>query len=519
MGKSFLSVLQKNPKVLDGVLRGVERECLRMTPHGYLAETGHPRALGSSLTNSLITTDFSEAMLELVTPPLPCIDGVLAWLADIHQFVYRNIGDELLWPASMPCILRGEESVPIARFGRSNKARFKEVYRTGLKNRYGSLMQSIAGIHYNVSLPDELWEKWAKWKGLDEPLKDVKSIGYFHIIRNFLRLSWIIPYLFGASPALCKTYIKGKKDHGLEEWDNDTAFLPYATSLRMSDIGYQNIAQHKLQISFDDLQSYVSGLLEATMTEEPAFVPIGVVADGEYKQLNTSILQIENEFYCSIRPKRISRSEERPAIALKRHGVEYLEVRSLDVDPFEPTGVGRDQLLFIEGLLIHCLIADSPTFTPDDRQEMSKNMRSIIYEGRRPGLTLSRQGQEITLHEWADEIFSAMESFCPLLDDCCGSRGYCQGLCRQRERVHHPELTPSARLLHLMKDRGHSFFHIAMRQTVDFERYFKNRQTSTERMTKIVAEAASSLVKQEATERNERSSFEAYLRDYFNSTK
>lgn len=519
MAKTFLDLLHEDPKILDGVLRGVERECLRMTPDGYLAETKHPRALGSPLTNSYITTDFSEAMLELVTPPLPCIDSVLAWLSDIHQFVYRNIGDELLWPASMPCILRGEEAVPVAKFGKSNKAKFKEVYRIGLKNRYGSLMQSIAGIHYNVSLPDELWKKWAKWKGLEKPLKDVKSIGYFHIIRNFLRLSWIIPYLFGASPALCKTYIKGKKDHGLEAWDSDTAFLPYATSLRMSDIGYQNIAQHKLNVSFDDVESYVDGLLEATQIEEPTFAEIGLIEDGEYKQLNTSILQIENEFYCSIRPKRISRSEERPAVALARHGVEYLEVRSLDVDPFEPTGVGRDQLLFIEGLLIHCLIDESPPFTEACRREMTANMRSIIYEGRRPGLTLTKEGQEISLHEWADEIFSGMERFCPLMDDCCGSSGYCRGLRRQRERVHHPALTPSAQVLDLMKARGHSFFHIAMRQTVDFERFFKSRQASVERMTTIVAEAASSLVAQEAIERKERGSFEMYLEDYFSSTE
>jgi len=498
---SFRDVLLSQPQCLHGSLRGVERECLRMTPDGYLAETPHPRALGSALTNPYVTTDYSEAMLELVTPPLPSVDEVLAFLADVHQFVHRSIGDELLWPASMPCILRGEDAVPLARYGRSHAARFKELYRLGLKNRYGSLMQSIAGVHFNVSLPDELWRHWAAFHRDDRPAKVVRSAGYFHVIRNFLRLGFVIPYLFGASPALCKTYLAGNDSHGLQDWDEDTAYLPWATSLRMSDIGYRNATQRNLQISFENVEDYAADLLAATRTPEPSFETID-------EQLSPAVLQIENEFYCPIRPKPSKSLDLRPALALARHGVAYLEVRSLDVSPFAPVGVHSDQLLFIEGLVLYCLVTESPPFSDDDRVESGSNMRRVIYEGRRPGLKLQRQGRSVEFHAWVDEIFSGMEALAPLVP------GLGAALQRQHERLHHPDQTPSAIILDQMGRRGWTFFQWAMRQTVDFERWFQHRRPTNQRLRMLAEAAARSLVDQEAIERNDRGTFADYCQKF-----
>src|SRR5665647_342955 len=210
--------------VLAGLQRGIEKESLRVRPDGTLAATPHPRALGSALTHPHITTDFSEAQLELITGVHSTVAACLDELAHIHQFVYRHIGDELLWCGSMPCNLPDEQAIPIARFGQSNVGRAKTLYRTGLAHRYGRRMQLISGLHYNFSLPEHSWPM-ADFRDADE--------GYFALIRNFRRHAWLLLYLFGASPAVCASFVEGRS-HELQELAPGTLYLPYATSLRMS---------------------------------------------------------------------------------------------------------------------------------------------------------------------------------------------------------------------------------------------------------------------------------------------
>jgi len=231
--------------VLTSLRRGIEKESLRVQPDGLLATTPHPSRLGSALTHPHITTDFSESQVELITGVHSNADACLEELTAIHQVVYRAIGDELLWAASMPCRLPPEDGIPLGRYGNSNVGRAKSVYRMGLSHRYGRRMQTISGIHYNFSLPQQL-----------------SNDAYFSLIRNFRRHSWLLLYLFGASPAVCTTFVDGR-EHELERLSADTLYLPYATSLRMGRLGYQSDAQASLAVSYNSLQSYGASLYDA----------------------------------------------------------------------------------------------------------------------------------------------------------------------------------------------------------------------------------------------------------------
>src|SRR5581483_5609206 len=288
-----LAALQ--PVLAEGLQRGIEKESLRVRPDGDLATTSHPVELGAALTHPHITTDFSEAQVELITGVNATARSCLDELTRIHQFVYRHIGDEMLWAGSMPCSLPDEAAIPIARYGRSNVARAKEVYRTGLSHRYGRRMQMISGVHYNFSLPEHIW-----------PVADLgkPDQAYFALIRNFRRHVWLIMYLFGASPAVCACFVEGRT-HDLQELAPGTMYLPYATSLRMGRLGYLSAAQDALAVSYNDLASYAASLRDALTQPYPAYEQIGIRDGEQYHQLATSLLQIENEFYSTIRAKRV----------------------------------------------------------------------------------------------------------------------------------------------------------------------------------------------------------------------
>lgn len=302
-----LARLEKHPQALQGIQRGLERETLRVNADGTLATTGHPPALGSALTHKWITTDFAEALLEFITPVDGDIEHMLTFMRDVHRYTARQLGDERMWPLSMPCYIAPGQDIELAQYGTSNVGRLKTLYREGLKNRYGALMQTISGVHYNFSLPMAFWQ--AKCGVEDaESGKEAISAGYFRSIRNYYRFGWVIPYLFGASPAICSSFLQGKPTTlPFEETGNGMYYLPYATSLRLSDLGYTNKSQSNLGITFNDLHEYVAGLKRAIKTPSEEYAKIGLQKDGKYLQINSNILQIENELYAPIRPKRVTR--------------------------------------------------------------------------------------------------------------------------------------------------------------------------------------------------------------------
>ena len=323
---------------LTHIRRGIEKESLRINLDGSLSQARHPSELGSPLTHPYITTDYSEALLELITPVCNSVSDVIHSLNSIHQYVFQNIGEEYLWAASMPCILEGEKEIPIAQYGNSNIGKMKHVYRKGLASRYGRTMQSIAGIHFNFSLNDKFWKEWHTLSNTSASLQDFKSTSYFSVLRNFYRVLWVVLYLYGASPAVCKSFLNGRQ-HQLERFARGTYFLPHATSLRMGDLGYQSKVQSMIDIGLDNLDEYCNSLLRATKTPYSEYQKIGIKTNDDYLQLNANLLQIENEYYAPVRPKRVARTGEKPTRALQDHGVEYIEVRCVDLDPFLPLGI------------------------------------------------------------------------------------------------------------------------------------------------------------------------------------
>jgi glutamate--cysteine ligase len=500
--------------ILRGGRKGVEKESLRVSPDGAIAQTRHPQALGAPLTNEHITTDFSEALIELVTPPFGETWELLQYLCDLHQFVYRHLQDELLWATSMPSAIDGDASIPLAQFGSSNVGTMKTVYRHGLGVRYGRIMQAISGVHFNYSFSPKLWGVLEAVNQSRLPAQDFISEQYFGVLRNYRRYGWLVLYLFGTSPAVSNSFFAGR-ENTLPAFDADTVYEPFGTSLRMSDIGYRNKNQSTLSVSVNSLTEYVRDLSRAIGTPYPPYQKLGVKVDGAYQQLNANILQIENEYYSFIRPKRIARSGERPTKALHRAGVEYVEVRALDVSAFDPVGVNQNKLRFLEAFLALCLLRESPPISGGEQSALDANHHLVARRGREPGLSLSREGRSFPMAEWARELLDSMQGLCEMLDHGEPARPYTSALEQQRAKIDDVERTPSARLLAEMRQTGESFFQLALRMSKLHKDYFLGLYPPNEsRLGEFAAEARDSLEAQRSTEAADNTDFDTYLAHY-----
>lgn len=493
------------------VSRGIEKESLRVTPDGQLSQRPHPVALGSPLTHPHITTDFSEAQLELITEPLDDPAAALTQLVDIHQYVYRHLDGEVLWAASMPCMLGQDSDIPVGRYGSSNIAQAKTVYRLGLGNRYGRLMQTISGIHYNFSVPEAFWPILAAARGRSDG-KDFRTEAYFGLIRNFRRHSWLLIYLFGASPAVCKSFVQSRP-HGLEPFDEGSLYLPHATSLRMGGLGYQSDAQAALHISYNSLGEYAGSMTEALTREYPAYARIGVkAADGSYRQLNTALLQIENEFYGTIRPKQPVRPGERPLHALQDRGVAYVEVRCLDLDPFLPVGIDAARMRFIDGFLLYCLCAPSPPDSPEESARLRDNQRRVVERGREPGLELISDTGTVPLAERARDILRVSEPLAALFDG--GGQASRQAWQAAADAVADPARLPSARILEAMSAERIPFFRFAMNQSLAHRDALTAQASRTQAQQRLGRQSQDSLAEQRRIEAADREDFDSFLESY-----
>lgn len=495
--------------------KGLEKESLRVTQDGTIAQSPHPAALGSALTHPWITTDYSEALVEFVTPPYLETTELVAFLTDLHRFAYRSIGDELLWATSMPCLVGGDANIPIAEYGRSNVGRMKNVYRHGLDWRYGRAMQAISGIHFNYSFSDDFLAALQAAEGDNRRPTEFRSDAYFRLIRNFQRYGWIVPFLFGASPAICKSFTQGHNYH-FQEFDAQTFYEPWGTSLRMSDIGYKNKAQAGLSVSYNDLDAYVQSLARAISTSDPEYARIGTQVDGVWRQLNTNILQIENEYYSFVRPKAVAQTGEKPTTALRRAGVEYVEIRALDLNPFEPVGVSTRQLYFMEALLLFCLLHDSPPISAREQGRINANQGLVARQGRDPQLELYRaDGERVRLRSWAADLLDALAGPAELLDELRPGTPYGEALTEYRRRVEDTGLTPSARVLAEMRKDGEAFVQFALRASRRYEQAFKAMPLAPELQQRFEDAARASLTQQREIEAADSLPFEAYLERYF----
>ena len=513
--------LKKSPNVLAdlaqfdddrlrGMRRGLEKESLRVRPDGMLALTPHPAALGSALTHPHITTDFCESQIELVTRAHPTPEAVLRELQLLHQYTYRVLaqqGDEMLWVSSMPCGLPPDETIPIARYGSSNVGRAKSVYRMGLSHRYGRRMQTISGIHYNWSLPG------------------VGSEQYFALIRNFRRHAFLLLYLFGASPAVCSSFVAGRS-HELQSLDGPTLHMPFGTSLRMGRLGYQSDAQALLAVSYNSLEGYAASLHDALTRPYPAYEAVGIRnPGGDYNQLATTLLQIENEFYGTIRPKRTIFPGERPLHALRGRGVEYVEVRLMDLDPFEPLGITASTMRFLDVFLLHCLLSPSPPDSPAEIAALARNQHRTAARGREPGLWLERDGEQIGLQDWGRQLLSAFEPIAQRLDQGVPApdglkQAYQQALEHARRRLDEPQDLPSARVLRrVVEAHDRSFVAFARAQSAQTRELFLSQTLDSSDEQRLVQACRDSVRDQQRIESSDSLPFEIYRQQYVSADR
>lgn len=482
--KQIIKTLSRgdNYRLLAGSKHGLERECLRITKKGKLAQTAHPKVLGSALTNPYITTDFSESQLELVTPAFNKEEDTLKFLEDIHLFVDKNLTNELLWPFSMPCRLPSEKKIPLANYGKSYTGQKKTLYRIGLSHRYGRKMQTVSGTHYNFSFSDKFWNFLHKNFAPKEEKSAFISSAYLALIRNFLRYGWLNTYLFGASPVLDKSYLN-KKYQALKKCDWRSCYGPYATSFRMSDLGYYSKIQKQLAISFNNLDEYIADLKHAISTPDPAYKGL--------PGLNENILQIENEHYSRIRPKQILKPGETPLHALVERGIKYVEVRAVDINPFSPIGITIDQLHFLHIFVVYCLLKLSPFLTLKEQHSLTEKQNKVAFYGRDPGLSLKNEAQKLLLE---------MGAVADLMDKNFSIKRYGNSLEMQKNKLADPGLLPSAIILEEMKKLKKSFIKFGLQLAQENKQLLSNKTLEKSIEEKLKQAATKSLIDQENLE-------------------
>jgi len=509
-----LNVNNIDPHLFSGMKIGLEKEALRVEQAGYISRQEHPRSLGAPLTHPYITTDYAEALLELVTPPRNSSAKVLEHLEFTQSYVYRHLGHEMLWTTSMPCALESEDDIKLAQYGHSNMGQLKHIYRRGLGHRYGKLMQIIAGIHFNFSFSLPLWQNLHGCSRSAKTLRQFRDQSYMDTIRNIQRYGWLIIYLFGASPAISKSFLGGVPG-SLKKLDFDSFFEPYATSLRMGDIGYTNSKEGKsgFRISYSNIQEYLSSMRRAITTPCSEYEKLGVYKKGEYQQLNCNILQIENEHYSSVRPKQLLQGLEKPVDALQDRGIEYIELRSLDINPYFPSGINLQQMNFLEVFMNFCLLNNSADISLQEQHEINLNQSIVAHRGRKPGLKLQRQGQVLSLKEWGKQIFESLQVVAEQLDLAFACQRYSNAVKQQLKVVEDPNLTPSAKILMEMLEKKESFMAFSLRKSQQHREYFLNLELA-EKNKAYLSQIAKESIRKQTIEEKDSQSFREFLEQY-----
>lgn len=500
---------QEIAKAIQKNLIGIEREGLRIKDTGCIATTKHPNNLGSTLTNAYITTDFSESLLEIVTPA-GSIDNTINFLENTLGFVHQNLeNNENIWPASMPCIIRGQSEINIAHYGSSNIGKMKEVYRKGLAHRYGKAMQVVAGIHFNYSFSDDFWRIYQKKCENFQKLRAFKDNKYMGLIRNVLRYGWILYYYFGASNSVCKNFLHNYNQHNLIDFDKNTFYGPYATSLRMGDIGYQNTREDEagIKANYNSVCQYSKSLQSAMQTHFEKYEKFNTTND--YQQLNSNILQIENEYYSSIRPKPKPEQGVMPSISLEKNGIEYIELRGLDINPLNPLGIDKNQILFIESFLMFCLTQESEPITSKEQVLIDENNKKVAHNGLDKNLKLTIENQEFLITDIIQklntEILKASEIF--------GSKHSIA----VKKIINSP--ATSSLILRHMQENKQGFWHFHHQKAHEYQRYFQNKKIDNNILSMLTQEVKNSIKKTEEIDKSDKINFNTFLDNYYSQLK
>ena len=465
--------------IINTKLVGLEKESLRILKNGELANNSHPKGLGAALTNSSITTDYAESQLELITKPHNYTQDMVEELFDIHAYIHHVIsGNQFLWPYSIPGKLPKPKDILIARYGTSANAKFKELYRLGLSYRYGKTMQLICGIHYNFSFSTDLWPGYFhKLSGLTNTQWDQHAIDneYMKLIRNYMRVSWIVSYLFGSSPAFNTSFIN--KDIAVANYlkilNKNTYLAPYGTSLRSSNLGYHNKSGTDLIINYNSLSDYTAGLHTAITTNSADFQDIGLYRRNKLIQINTNLLQIENEYYGVIRPKPQITNKNTPLFKeLNTNGIAYIELRNIDLNPYEPNGISYEQCIFLEILIYYCLLLPSAEFTVQERAAIKSNNEKATLIGRQPNLQLSLNRTNISLQDWALDIFTDLEIIADYFDKAVNSTLYSKVIIQYRQLIENSDLTPSALIKKELESNQLDYIDLFLQKAQEHDAYF-----------------------------------------------
>lgn len=460
----------ENQKILVKGTWGLEKESQRINLSGELALTPHPEAFGDKLSNPYITTDFSESQLEFITPPFASIEQSYDFLLNLHNKAGKALKNELIWPLSMPPRLPDEEKIPIAKFNNNPKGKEQEIYRKGLALRYGKKMQMICGIHYNFSLADEFLDLLYNQQSNKISEQEFINQLYFSLARNFLRYKWLLIYLFGASPSFDSSYkVLAKESKFIKEVIPKelhfiSNFKKYATSLRVSPFGYSSKIQGKNHISYNSLEEYIRGLRQLLNTPCKEYLDLGLLANGEPLQLNANILQKESELYSPIRFKQQLHEGENSLDALEKRGIRYIEIRVLDLNPFEKTGLSLSQLYFLHVFILFCLFEENRPISKEDSEIININQQLVAFAGRKTDLMLyDDKRKKQSLHELGNKIFDKLESIAFLMDQGINDHKYRQSVQKEKEKLYDISLLPSSLIENEMKNKQESFIEFGLR--------------------------------------------------------
>ena len=493
----------------SSISRGIEKESLRVSKNNTISSADHPASLGSALTNKFITTDFSEALLELITPTHSSVEDVLKNLDEICKYVVEET-TETIWPSSIPCKIEKEDSIRLADYGTSNSGLLKTLYRSGLSYRYGSMMQTVSGIHYNFSFSDALFENL---RG-EEDLQTFKNKSYLSLIRNFRRNAWMILYLFGSSPVVPKTFITDRKNF-LQELNKEDLFLEYATCLRMSELGYMSKAQDNLYIAYNNIEEYLKDLKNALTKEHKRYGEVGVIKDGKRIQINTSIIQIENEYYSSIRPKRVTPAGERPINVLRNEGIDYVEIRALDNNSFLPCGIDEDTSYFLEAYLIGCFFGEDKKSTQDEIKELLVKWENVVKEGRNPDLKLLKNKEKIAVKDAGMKVVDSLRDIFKQMPSEMSNyvEKVLKSLDKQEEKLNDASLTPSGLIVDHLKSGNKTWEELNLELAKEHLNSLNSLETD---LSYLFEEAKSSLERFKQLENHHEEEFEVYLDKFVN---
>ncbi len=452
---------KKAQKLLLEGCWGVERELQRVTQEGNLALTSHPVVLGDKLMNKEITTDFSESQMELITPPFPSVEEVDQYLSYLHEKAEKAVGEEFLWPLSMPPRLPEEELIPIASFSDTLEGQTAFRYRQGLANRYGKKMQMISGIHFNFSFGEGLLQFLYQELGATLSMTDFTDEIYFSVARNYLRYRWLLIYLFGASPSFDDTYDSVMKN----EVEKIRKCCPeccrnydkYATSLRVSRFGYSNPLQVRNYVFYNGKEEYIQKIRTLLSKKSRKYSKIDL-------QLNDKILQKDSEFYSPIRLKQITEPGESQIDALEKRGVKYAEVRILDVNPMIRNGISLEEMYFLQVFMLLCLFEESLPLNTNEVNINNKNHHIVALSGRKAKLMLyDPKGGRIRMLHKGEMIFERLMLIAGLLDQAAGRSVYRECVQREYEKLKNSALLPSSMIQEESDNRGESFLEYGMR--------------------------------------------------------